>query len=369
MKILHIASFKGNIGDIVNHQGFYNLTGLKNEAINQIEIRKFYNNSRELRWDKSMLNRINSHDCLILGGGGYFDVYWNASDFGTTLNMTEDFIDGIKIPVIINAMGVHIDYTASEAILKFGSFFRKISSKDNWLVTIRNDGSMSRLKKIVKDIPKSVTTVPDNGFAFDEIPYEGINSGLVGLSITNDLFTKKYNGLVDTEKFNEEIADFCKYILHQGKQLIFFMHTPQDIKVLYNIFEKIGSEAFREKIKIAPYDTYSVENANVINRLYSKCKYVIAMRFHGNVISLKNRTPVIGLAGHEQVEGLYSEISLRQQCIVVKDGFKDILFDTAEKMDSNALCFSNIQNDMMTEINLQQVKYREMIHSFIDTHF
>lgn len=283
--------------------------------------------------------------------------------------MTEDFIDGIKIPVIINAMGVHIDYVASEAILKFNHFFQQISNKDNWLVTLRNDGSMSRLKQIVKDIPESVITVPDNGFAFNKIPYKGSNSELVGLSITNDLFTKKYNGSMDTEKFNQEISDFCKYILRQGKQIIFFMHTPQDIKVLYHIFEKIGLESFREKIKIAPYDTYSVENANVINELYSKCKYIVAMRFHGNIISLKNGIPVIGLAGHEQIEGLYNEISLQGQCIVVKDGFKDVLFDAVEKMDSNPLYFSNIQNHVMEEINLQQIKYQEMIRSFLNINF
>lgn len=369
MKILHIASFKGNVGDIVNHQGFYNLTGLQNQTINQLEVRKFYNNSGKLKWDKAMLNRINSHDCLILGGGGYFDVCWNTSNSGTTLNMTEDFIDGIKIPVIINAMGIHIDYTALEAILKFNRFFQQISGKNNWLVTLRNDDSMGRLKKIVKDIPKSVITVPDNGFAFNKIPYKGSNRELVGLSITNDLFTKEYNKSMDIEKFNEEISDFCKYILRQGKQIIFFMHTPQDIKVLYHIFEKIGLESFREKIKIAPYDTYSIENANVINELYSKCKYIVAMRFHGNVISIKNRTPIIGLAGHEQIEGLYNEISLQGQCIVVKDGFKDVLFDATEEMDGNLLYFSNIQNDVMTEIDRQQIKYREMIHSFIDTNF
>ena len=46
MKILHLASFNGNVGDNASHMGLYNFLNDINPDCNfdQIEIRKFYKN-------------------------------------------------------------------------------------------------------------------------------------------------------------------------------------------------------------------------------------------------------------------------------------------------------------------------------------
>ena len=46
MKILHIASFRGNIGDNASHLGFYSILDqvIKNYSVERIEMRKFYKN-------------------------------------------------------------------------------------------------------------------------------------------------------------------------------------------------------------------------------------------------------------------------------------------------------------------------------------
>ena len=74
-KVAHIASFKGNIGDILNHEGFYYSFDdiLSNAIIDKFEIRRFYlNASDRLYFDSSFAKKLNSYDLIILGGGGFF---------------------------------------------------------------------------------------------------------------------------------------------------------------------------------------------------------------------------------------------------------------------------------------------------------
>lgn len=385
MRLLHIASFKGNIGDIVNHKGFYTQLyrasyelGV-NLEIDQIEIRRFYRNSGDLLFDKKMLDKINSYDGLIIGGGGYFDIYWDYSDSGTTLNMSDSFIDNIKIPVLVNAIGVHIDYDCDEAINKFKSFFEHICNKNDWKIRLRNDGSLNRLKSIVKNIPVGVESVPDNGFVFEREfeqhentqksnSYESSvekRNNTIGLSITNDLFNNHFNGTVSTHKFNDSVVRVCNYIIQKGNDIMFFLHTPQDIEVLYYLYSRLEKSLFRNRIRIAPYDTYDSSNAKTFDYLYSNCRYVIAMRFHANVIAIKNNTPVIGLAGHEQIKGLYDEIGLSEQCVVVRDGFEEKLLSMIDDIDANLFTYSLRERDSMQRISSQYSSYYSLISSWL----
>ena len=335
-KYLHIASFSGNVGDIINHEGFYDSVGVQREIIEQIEIRKFYNNSRELKFDNDLLERINNSRGLILGGGGFFDVRWKNSNTGTTVDLSSAFIDGIKVPVLVNSMGVHVDYGNKQAIESFKSFIQRIDRDNKWLISLRNDGSLIRLKAICPDISDMIISVPDNGFMHKSIgsPYNAF-SDIVGLSITNDLFSEEYNGNMTTDRFNKVIVDICKYILSKGDNIRFFLHAPQDIEVLHTIYSQIGNSMFRNRITISHFDMSSIEGANKLEYLYTQCKYVIAMRFHGNVIALKNMIPTIGLAGHEQIEGLYTDINFIDNCVVVRDGFENRVQNLIDKISDN----------------------------------
>ena len=368
MRFIHIASFSGNVGDIINHEGFYSSV-LKNVDIDKIEIRKFYRNSNELHFDRDILHLINSYDGLIIGGGGFFDVRWNDSETGTTFDMSNKFLEGIEIPVLVNAMGIHIEDLANKvAINKFISFLEKIIKNDKWMITLRNDGSYSRLKSIYNNQDATIKVVPDNGFAFPQVKYKG-DSRIVGLSITNDLFNKDFNGNISTDEFNKQISELCRYILAQNNDIIFFLHAPQDIQVIYWIYNYLGNERFRRRIKIAPYDVYTIEGANLLNQLYSTCKYIVAMRFHGNVLAIKNYVPVIGLAGHEQILGLYQELGLTDQCVVVNENFWDEMISLINLMEANPHQYSDKERKVFENIVSEQKEYSCCVENFFNKSF
>ena len=78
MKILHVASFKGNIGDNASHMGFYKILKLHliDFKVKKIEIRKFYKNYKKsdaLSFDDKFVESINNYDLCIIGGGGFLD--------------------------------------------------------------------------------------------------------------------------------------------------------------------------------------------------------------------------------------------------------------------------------------------------------
>lgn len=171
LNIIHIASHKGNIGDIFNHAGFYQYLDKilnKEYSIEKVELRDFYYSAKNKKnFDKVFADYINTFDLCIIGGGGFFDAQWENSQTGTTLDFSDNFIDCIKIPVIVNAMGYHEYPDKTNEIIrqKFNHFLNKIVDKRNWLVSVRNDGSFERIEKQYKNIAlDKILKVPDNAF-------------------------------------------------------------------------------------------------------------------------------------------------------------------------------------------------------------
>ncbi len=333
MKILHIASFKGNIGDVINHSGFCNLFQdvFRNASFDRIEMRDFYKSaSRKNRryFDKKLAEQINSYDLFILGGGGFFDLQWSYSRNGTTLDMPDEFISAIKVPVWVNAMGYH-EYpgrTTCEMQEKFNVFLRNISSRNNWLLTVRNDASKVRIiKRYGSDFTNAVLEVPDNGFMFQPKPpftLDGQSSfskkhSTIGICVTDELFCNEYNKGITEEMFNDKMIDLVSLLTEEGNRVFFFPHTPSDINVISRVMQKIPSKGVRENISVAPYDAASAEAADILSAYYKACDCVIGMRFHSCILSLVSGKPTIALAGHGQIEALFSSLGLEEYCVRV----------------------------------------------------
>ena len=100
MKILHVASFAGNIGDIANHYGFsrWFKEFFKKEILwNEFEIRETFRGFKSFNED--FANLANSHDLLIFGGGGFFELWVEESPTGTSIAISKEVLEKIKIPI------------------------------------------------------------------------------------------------------------------------------------------------------------------------------------------------------------------------------------------------------------------------------
>lgn len=375
IRIIHITSFKGNIGDRINHNGFYKLIqDLYGEVkIEQVEMRDFYFSAKNRkRFDCEFAEYINRFDMCVLGGGSFFDAQWENSNTGVSMDLSSEFIDRIKVPVLVNAMGYHEypDVTNSEICSKFQKFLKLISSRDNWLITVRNDGSYERLiSRYGTEIINKTHKVPDNGFFCDfltdkEIEKEKIT---IGMCITNDLFSEEYNKDVTTDIFNKIIANFIDEQSEKNRRIILFPHTPNDIDVISKIFFYLKSETKRNNIVVAPYNANTEESIGILGTYYNSCDCVIGMRFHSLVSAMRLRVPAIALTGHRQIEALFEDLSLLDYRVRVDNiNFVNSLSDCLERILNNR---ENIckQYDDMYEDYLEKLytQYKKKIQVFV----
>lgn len=403
MKILHVASFKGNYGDIINHTGLYKMLNThlkKSPFIKQLEIRLFYRNENLYRFDDEFVDEVNKFDLLILGGGGFFDVRFNDSSTGTTIDISKSVIDRIQIPVLINAMGYHeFEGEYEEAKVRFKKIILYVQQKKNWFVTFRNDGSILRINRTIEeDSPSSslspspactytmmpkrkyvqysrtvspLIEVPDNGFFFTDLDViEKPAAKIIGVNITNDEFTRKFNGNITIERFNKEISKVISSVVSKGFRIIFFLHTPQDIQTLSLLQNFLGPKYFRYNIEIAPYNPTNIEATKELEYYYRKCRLIVAMRFHSTILAIQNGILVIGLAGHEQISSLYEELDLEDQFIRVgEDNYiaklEDKIINVLDHFEKYSLAEKKVVNSIKREGKL----YYKRIAIFLSKYY
>lgn len=378
LKVLHLASFLGNIGDHANHQGFYSLFLKKIPAeVTQLEIRKFYNNRNEMKFDDSFVRMVNSYDLLILGGGGFFDLQWDYSHTGTTIDFSEKMVEAITIPVLVNAMGYHeYGQVDRQHIGKFSSFLDTISDKPNWFVSVRNDGSWERLQARYADIltHNAVRKVPDSGFLYvpknsKQCQIDAKSATWIGFSITNDLFQKKFNGSLDPKKFNALMGMYINTLLARlpSYRVLLFPHAHQDIATISEVLSHIDDKYRRERVSVAPL-CVNVESIDVVFDLYRACACIVGMRFHANVCAIGMGIPTIGLAGHEQIVALYRELGLSDRCIVVNTaGFVSELDQCLRQTIRRQLSVRKKYRDIRAQLVKESQQYVRDVGNWIDS--
>ena len=101
---------------------------------------------------------------------------------------------------------------------------------------------------------------------------------------------------------------------HDNYKIILFPHAYQDIGTIGILLNKIEDKYKRERIEVAPLFSEAQSFGQIFD-LYRICDCVIGMRFHTNVCCIGMNIPTIGLAGHEQISGLYNELGLLDRCI------------------------------------------------------
>ena len=93
MRILHLASFTGNIGDNLNHSGLYRSLekelGVKNFSIQEEEIREYF--WKKKQFDQGIIKKFNFFDLIIVGGGNFFELWVENSRTGTSIDIPVDY--------------------------------------------------------------------------------------------------------------------------------------------------------------------------------------------------------------------------------------------------------------------------------------
>lgn len=376
MKVLHIASFTGNIGDNANHLGMRSklesMLGQKPEYT-ELEIRycyRIYTGPDRWQFDDSFVSLANDHDMIIIGGGNFFEPWLDESANATTINITNERLKNIRKPLVFYGVGFDIHKGISNTNLnKFIGFVDQCIEQKNIFLSFRNDGSLKNFKIAFpnrKDLFSLIDVVPDGGFFYDvqESSANYLQSGkYIGINIASDMKELRFPEAANTgwDKFLNEMADFLQVELnqHQDKNVILFPHIYKDVLSIGELMERLDDRLCRGRVIVAPF-ACGWSACQHIFSLYKQCQLVLGMRFHSNVCSIAMGIPAIPLATYPKLIDLYQEIGMGNRIVIAnKEGFSQDIRSNPVFLDPKSCLGEN--SHLLSELNSLADKFFKRI--------
>lgn len=371
MKILHLASFDGNIGDNASHMGF---NRLMSEILpyrftsEKLEIRKFYNNYSlpdRCYFDQDFSDKANQYDLLVIGGGGFLDFDIVNSVTGTTLNISERVLDSIKTPIFISSIGSNPRNNIPEDnIGKFRSFLDQFLARKNSFLAVRNDGSLQALRTLIGDkYADAIPQVLDHGFFYDNdgLSYRPTEKPYVLINTTKDQVSMARRSM-DEIAYVNEMRKVVTYLLEETDlDVVFAPHIFGDIAAISDLLSGIDDFYIRKRVSITPY-TQGDWGCNQIFSAYKNANLVLGMRFHANVCSLAMNVPTMAIAALDRVCKVYEDLSLSSKVFTLDKLFSQALIEEV-RVGSYGLGTADYKEILMGKRNDSISLYRDFLYS------
>lgn len=343
LKVLHVASFTGNIGDNANHTGFR--ANLEKHIKSEVEYTDF--EIREVFWkhkafDQSFVKLANQHDLIIIGGGNYFELWVENSETGTSIDISLELLNEINNPIVFNALGVDPAQGAKEeSLYKFRKFLDYAIESPSILLSCRNDGSYKTLTELVGiKYAQAFHHIPDSGF-FTTVkdtyhPELELDKKNIVIQIAGDMLDTRFPKRNESDNsFSDFVDGMAKYIEMINNEQVNFVLVPhifRDLSVIHSILDKLPDNIRRANVSVAPY-LVGQKGQDYIFDIYKKADLVLGMRFHASVCGLGLGTPCIGLVNYRQIDELYNELGLKSAKVDVRlNGFHELLFKLSKKV-------------------------------------
>jgi len=377
IKVLHIASFIGNIGDCANHTG---TEWLRRQYLSyqfnvtQKEIRNFYGKEWLFNSD-DFISEANSYDLVIIGGGNYFELWVEHSSTGCSIDLDEEHLSRIHTPILFYALGLDLGMGYSQSTVeKFRHFMDLIAQRNNCFVTLRNDGAMVNMQKLYKNRYPSVRKIPDGGF-FTYVPqlkhYEmkPVCKNVL-INLAGDMLDIRYPGHDEFLTYDNAIDEFATAIniLYNADGTVNFIFVPhifKDIKIIHDIIAILPDIIRRQNVAVSPY-LLGMTGHDYIFSLYEQADLVWANRFHANVCSYALKTNVIGIVNYPQISYLYDDLGSAEYIISNRSGFADQLVEKTQKHFGEPETYMKKQESIMEKIHNEAKAVYDDINLWLD---
>ena len=198
---------------------------------------------------------------------------------------------------------------------------------------------------------------------FNLLPRE---SEVVGMCVTNDLFSNFYNNVIKPKEFNIIIANFINKQAQCQRKIIFFPHTPDDINTINEVLQYVDGYTKRNQVMIAPFEAIDIESVYCLSEYYRRCDCIVGMRFHSIIMGINLNIPTIALAGHQQIEALFSELNLSDFCIKVNKSDIDEKLNVMVGKLLNDKFMEKRYDSVYRKLNAEKLLYLENLKDFID---
>lgn len=375
LKGLHVASFTGNLGDNANHQGTRKILSenLPFMEWTQLEIREMY--WGKWRFDQEFVDLANRYDFIMIGGGGYFELWVDESITGTTIDLSPVLLKEIKKPLIFYALGCDIGKGAPQQnIEKFADFLDVAFSMDNCLISVRNDGSLKNIKNLLgENYSSKIYKIPDGGAFIQPGSYyhpEVMDKEYIIFNLAGDMIPIRFptcgENYIDYDKFKADLVEVIYNIAEKyNYNIVFVPHIYKDLDIIADILDSLPDWLRRTRVTVAPYLT-GFTGQDYIFDLYRNAKLVLGNRFHANVCSIGLATPSIGLSNYPKVQDLYDELNLLERCVEInKVGFANELLPKIDESVKNAYSISTKYKLIVAKMRADLDNFHQQMYNLI----
>jgi len=398
LKIVQLACYRGNVGDNANIVGTRTLLNQNlpfEIEYTDLDLMDFIWGFK--KYDNQFIELVNQHDLLIIGGGGFFELTVYHTCTGTPLDISVDVLKKISTPIVFYSLGVDAARgVTEERLAKFRKFLDFLLSSEKILVSVRNDGAMDTVRRLLGDnYADRMYKVPDGGFftVVKDLQHPELPSGktVIGINLAGDMLDFRfpsiggnsigltsmrqrvgraisalqgrdiranYMGVVD--QFMSTLSSLMREYLvkHDDIHLVLIPHIYKDLDVINMFISSMaqrGAAHCRRRVSVAPY-AIGMEAQDYIFDLYRKCDLVMGMRFHTNVCGIGLTVPTIGFITYPQIEKLYQDLGLSDRAIRVNEmGFEkrlaSLIDDSLSNPDSIKEKFGIIRGRLLEETN------------------
>lgn len=318
MRVLHLGSFQGNIGDGASHAGFRAcFSAAAGKAVKYInfEIRETY--WGEKTFDLDFVEASNSSDLVVVGGGNFFELSIQKSRTGATFDVPPEVLKRIKVPIIFNSLGCdpYKGYTV-DTISRFRRFLDYALSSSRVMVSVRNDGSLANVSRLFGDkYANRMFSVADCGF-FSPPNSTLISQPIIAVNVAGDMLNLRFPESLDdgVKPLDQEMAMFelAQGLVsltsdHPELQVVFVPHVFSDLEAISMVLRRLPDKLVRKRVKVASYQSELGGFQSALD-IYQSSQVVIAMRFHATVCPLGFGRPVVCLTTYPKMFDLLKEI-------------------------------------------------------------
>ncbi len=337
IRILHVASFTGNIGDNANHCGVRSRLAINfpntEFCFTELEIRQFYRKWNEKSFDEDFVDLANTFDLLMIGGGNYFELWVEHSRTGTTVDIPVPLLKKLTVPTVFYGLGLDSNMGYSDnTIENFKKFLDYTLEEKRFLVSVRNDGSIKNAVQLLgEQYASRLHKIPDGGF-FTQVedyfhPELFPAQKHIVVNLAGDMLEKRFesscDGHISFTDFMDQFVEYIEKLLvsRDNLSIVFVPHMHRDMHIISSFFERASDRLCRTRMSIAPFLTGEKSQSYIFD-LYSKAALVIGTRFHANVCPIGLGVPTIGLVNYAAISNLYEELGILQRTVAInRTGF------------------------------------------------
>lgn len=342
LDILHIASHSINVGDGALIQGmrarFAPLLP-RPARYHDRDIVAF--NSPDGNMDLGDL-QFDEYDLILVGGGGTIDGKPYRQNSGMAFPLGGSEIRNGHIPLCYVALGYNLfpgeELHCCDALVEV---LRACADLDIPF-SVRNDGSLPRLKEAVGDAADRVVEVPDPGFfvpaATTPVPQIESNRPAVLLQIAGDNLTRRVAATGKASWFGKRSKGAVVDLARQSAELVTWLveqcdvdvvlapHITKDLAVTAAVYEFLKPTIGRYRVRTL--GVVSARQAPQFFAAYRQADLVIGMRGHSVICAVGLERPCIALSTHDKVRGFMENCRLQDWTV---DYGKDWMDETKQK--------------------------------------